>query len=398
LKHHPLPPVSFSTHSFQLDDEIVLFSEQTRRLFRLNNTAAFIWRGCEEGLEQDDIIDALSETFDLSRQSVKNDVDSILSEWTRQGFLGADTVFGSDQPDTDIEPSPTDLPQPLTRTDNYPLEGYYQLPGTGFRFRYASASLADIARSVLGHLEVPEIQNIDITVDVYQDASGFYLLRENGITRYCTGEDELAPLLHGFVLSSTYSATKCLLAIHAAAVSNGETCLVFPALPGSGKSTLAAALIASGYGYCTDELVLLQAQTHHVQAIAMAPAIKAGSWEVLKTYYPGIENLPVYTRPDTQKVRYLQPEKHQLPRDMAQQYQVQALLFPAYQAGAQPALTPVSPADALCRMTDAGTDIKGGLDLSHVTDIIDWIGGIDSYELRYSDLDDAITHVRTLLP
>ena len=251
---------------------------------------------------------------------------------------------------------------------------------------------------MLGHLEIPGIRHADITLEVQQDERGFYLIADNVVTRYCTSEDELAPLLHGSVLSSTYSATDCLLAIHAGAVSNGETCLVFPALPGSGKSTLTAALIASGYRYCTDELVLLQRQTHRIQAITMAPAIKTGSWEVLRTYYPGIENLPVYTRPDKQKVRYLQPEKRQLPQDMAQSHKVQALVFPAYQAGAPSALTPVSAADALCRMTEAGTDIKGGLDLPHVTDIVDWIGGVDSYELRYNDLDDAISHTRILLP
>ncbi len=343
-------------------------------------------------------MDALCETFGLSTHSVKDDVDSILSEWIRLGFFGTDSACEPDQPGTDTNPPPGALTQPSTRNGDYPFEAYYQLPETGFHFRYASARLAEIAGSVLGHLEVTGLGHADITVEVQQDARGFCLVYDDLVTRFCTREDELAPLLHGFVLSSTYSRAKCLLAIHAGAASNGETCLVFPALPGSGKSTLTAALIASGYSYCTDELVLLQRQTHRIQAIAMAPAIKTGSWEVLRTYYPDIEHLPVYTRPDKQKVRYLQPEKHQLPHDMTQQYRVQALVFPVYQAGTQPALTPVSPADALCRMTDAGTDIKGGLDLSLVTDIINWIGGIDSYEIRYSKLDDAITHIRTLLP
>ena len=58
----------------------------------------------------------------------------------------------------------------------------------------------------------------------------------------------------------------------------------------------------------------------------------------------------------------------------------------------------LSPADALCRLTDAGTDMEGGLNIDRVREMIDWISGIEAHELQYSTLDEAITHIRKLLP
>ena len=41
--------------------------------------------------------------------------------------------------------------------------------------------------------------------------------------------------------------------------------------------------------------------------------------------------------------------------------------------------------------------MDGVLDGTRVTELVDWIVGMDSYELCYGDLQDAIAHVRQLL-
>jgi len=400
LKHPSSLPVSCGIHSFQLENEILLFSEQTRQLVRLNNSAAFIWRCYEEGLAQQDIIEALSQTFDLSRESVEKDVDSVLSEWLEQGFLGITSPPEPEPYEASGDTTRPDFPEPLSRACEYPFEQNYQLPGTIFRFRFTSARLMAIAKSVLGHLEItPESLHTNVAIDVQQDAKGFFLFRNNEIADYCKSENELGPLLHGQVLSNTYSRTACLLAIHAGAVSNGQECLVLPALSGNGKSTLTAALIASGYHYGTDELVLLQPQTYRIQAIAMALGIKTGSWNVLQAFHPDIKNLPMYQRTDGQKVRYLLPEKALFSYGATQLQSVRALVFPTYLTDIkEPHLSRLTPAEALCRLTEAGTDMKGGLDVSRVTDIVHWISKINAYELHYSNLEDAVAHIRVLLP
>jgi len=138
--------------------------------------------------------------------------------------------------------------------------------GTVFRVRFSVPGLESVAQSVLAHLAAPDNQAFDVTLDVQQDSLGCFLFCNGELVDHCTSEEELAPLLHGRVLLNAYSRTDCLTAIHAAAVSNDDTCIVFPASSGSGKSTLTAALIASGFQYCTDELVLLKHHTHTIQA------------------------------------------------------------------------------------------------------------------------------------
>lgn len=399
MKHRNPASVSRGIYSFRLGDELVLFSEQTKRLFRLNTSAAFVWCCCEEGLERKNIIHELAQTFGLSAPDVEKDIDAILSEWMTLGFLGDTGTPAPALPMENEEPRrPLHVPLPSSSFNEYPCERYYQLVETVLRFRFSSIRLEQIAHSVLGHLEVVERPAFDVAIDVQQEAGKFYVFRDGKTVDHCQSEDELGPLLHGQALANTYSRTRCLIAIHAAAVSNGKQCLVFPALSGSGKSTLTAALVASDFSYCTDELVLLKAKTHRIQAIAMGLGIKAGSWDVLRAFHPHIRDLPTYLRLDGQRVRYLLPEKHQLPGDRAQHHPVRALVFPVYRAGADTRLGRLTPADALCRLTDAGTDMEGGLDERRVRELVDWIAGMDSYELHYSALEDAIAQVRELLP
>jgi len=67
-------------------------------------------------------------------------------------------------------------------------------------------------------------------------------------------------------------------------------------------------------------------------------------------------------------------------------YPLHSLVFPCYQPEQPTSLTRISPADALCRLTEAGYDMEGGLDTERVEELIDWIGGISCYELHIHDL------------
>jgi hypothetical protein len=160
---------------------------------------------------------------------------------------------------------------------------------------------------------------------------------------------------------------------------------------------LTAALIASGFQYCTDELVLLKHHTHTIQAAPAGIGIKSGAWPVLQSFHPVLEKLPIFLRQDEKRVRYLLPPKHRLANDTAQCYPVQSLVFPSYQLEQPTSLTRISPADALCRLTEAGYDMEGGLDTERVAELVDWIGGISCYELLVHDLHEAVSRIEDLL-
>lgn len=389
------PPVSQGVLSFLIGEELLLFSPHLGALFRLNPSAALIWSCCEDGLDRPAIVNEMMQVFHLPAAQAQQDLDTTLSDWQDRGLLGrTDTSPIADTEDpVDDEP----IPEPRTKVRIFPVERCYRMFATVYRLRFAESGMLPYAESVFAHLSVDSHRSFNVTLDVQHDPQGYFLLRDDTPVAWCHHEEELAPLLHGQLVADAYERTEKLIAFHSAAVSNGTECLIFPALSGSGKSTLTAALMATGFRYCTDELVLLQPQTHRVQAIAAAVGIKPGSWEALQAFYPGINELPTHLRLDGQQVRYLLPDKSQLANDTTLAQPVRALVFPVYRDGATPQLESLTPADALYRLTEAGSDMDGVLDGTRVTELVDWIVGMDSYELCYGDLQDAIAHVRQLL-
>jgi hypothetical protein len=390
--------IADDVHSYLLGDELLLFSQRARAMFRLNPSAALIWFCCEEGLNHRAIIAELRQTFNLPISQAEKDVNAVLTEWETRGLLGQDKETLAPLAEAQDElPSVREVPAPSSVVNEYQRERRYQMLGTVFRVRFSVPGLESVAQSVLAHLAAPDNQAFDVTLDVQQDSLGCFLFCNGELVDHCTSEEELAPLLHGRALLNAYSRTDCLTAIHAAAVSNGDTCIVFPASSGSGKSTLTAALIASGFQYCTDELVLLKHHTHTIQAAPAGIGIKSGAWPVLQSFHPVLEALPIFLRQDAKRVRYLLPPKHLLANDTAQCYPVQSLVFPSYQPEQPTSLARISPADALCRLTEAGYDMEGGLDAERVAELVDWIGGISCYELHVHDLHEAVSRVEDLL-
>jgi len=390
--------IADGVHSYLLGDELLLFSQRARAMFRLNPSAALIWFCCEEGLNRQAIIAELRQTFKLPASQAERDVNAVLTEWGIRGLLAQDNETLPLPPEEQDElPSMHEVPAPSSVVVEYQRERRYQMLGTVFRIRFSVPGLEPIAQSVLAHLAAPDKQPFDVALDVQQDSLGCFLFCNGELVDHCKSEEELAPLIHGWALSNAYSRADCLTAIHAAAISNGETCIVFPASSGSGKSTLTAALITSGFQYCTDELVLLQHHTHTIQAAPAGIGIKSGAWPVLQPFHPVLEGLPIFLRQDAKQVRYLLPPKHLLANDTAQCYPVQSLVFPSYQPEQLTGLSRISPADALCRLTEAGYDMEGGLDTERVAELVGWIAGIGCYELRIHDLQEAVSRIEDLL-
>jgi len=389
--------IADGVHSYLLGDELLLFSQRARAMFRLNPSAALIWFCCEEGLNRQAIITELRQTFNLPSSQAENDVNAVLTEWGTRGLLTQDNEAPPPPEEQDELPSLHEVPAPSSFVNEYQRERRYQMLGTVFRVRFSVPELEPVAQSVLAHLAAPENQSFDVALDVQQDSLGCFLFCNGELVDHCTSEEELAPLIHGTVLLNAYSRADCLTAIHAAAISNGDSCIVFPASSGSGKSTLTAALIASGFQYCTDELVLLKHHTHTIQAASAGIGIKSGAWPVLQPFHPVLEDLPIFLRQDAKQVRYLLPPKHLLANDTAQCYPVQSLVFPSYRPEQPTRLSLISPADALCRLTEAGYDMEGGLDTERVAELVGWIAGISCYELHVHDLQEAVSRIEDLL-
>lgn len=83
-KAFTIPDTILAAH---LEDEAVLLDMDSKQYFRLNGTAAFIWKALERGLPHETIVDNLTESFDVGREDAVAELDRLLDELAGAGLL-----------------------------------------------------------------------------------------------------------------------------------------------------------------------------------------------------------------------------------------------------------------------------------------------------------------------
>ncbi len=105
--------------------------------------------------------------------------------------------------------------------------------------------------------------------------------REHGVERTIKHPGDLVYHLTDRMVFHTANNAVGVHCIHAAAVSHKGGVLIVPAKSGAGKSTFTAWLVANGFDYITDELILINHQ-HEVEGIGRPIQIKSNGLEAIK--------------------------------------------------------------------------------------------------------------------
>lgn len=342
----------------------VLFSVATQTLVEINDTAAFIWRSIEDGLEKEAILNEMVEQG-LAPEMAGSYFDAAILEWSRLGFVKLSPQLAS-----------------CTLLNKPPLFQDIRVSGVSMRIRYAPSLAPDIA-PIFKHLEINGIMP-DVMVDVVDQNTRIDLLRDGHWLFSCSPE-ELATILKGQLLDEVLARGTYELALHAAAlVRNGRTLLV-SGHPGAGKTTLTFALVDAGFGFAGDDLALLNSEGQ-VTGIPFAPAVKAGAWKLVATYRPDIRDTPIFRRPDRRRVRY------PAPRGL-----VPAIPYPAgwivlldRRSSATAALTPVDPLSAVRWMLQEAYTKNRQLTTAGFRAVGHLINRAEYFRLTYSQLEDAV--------
>ncbi len=89
-----MPQAAFrrvSSLPFQkLNEEVLVVDPKTREVHLLNVTATRIWDLLETPRTHDELLAALTEEFDATPETLRADVDALLSELGQKGLVGAD--------------------------------------------------------------------------------------------------------------------------------------------------------------------------------------------------------------------------------------------------------------------------------------------------------------------
>lgn len=83
---HRVPEDVLAAH---LDGEAVLLHMDTKNYYRLNATAAHVFRGLERGLGRDALVDGLCAEFEVERDVAAAELDRLLGDLAERGLLAS---------------------------------------------------------------------------------------------------------------------------------------------------------------------------------------------------------------------------------------------------------------------------------------------------------------------
>lgn len=184
------------------------------------------------------------------------------------------------------------------------------------------------------------------------------------------------------------------LIAHAAVVERGGGALVMPAPSGSGKSTLCAGLSLGGWRLLSDELTMFDPTTGGIVPLARPISLKNASIDVVRNLAPDA----ALGRPirDTVKgtVAHVKPPMTAV---LASSHQARPrwIVSPQFEAGASTSLNPLSRGRAMMLLADNAFNysVHGPEGFELLASVVE---RCDCYELRYSDLQDAVAALTAL--
>ncbi|MGD8816469.1 MAG: PqqD family protein [Acidobacteriota bacterium] len=374
--------------------ETVLFKESTQAFCRLNETASIIWDVLEQGHDEARIAADLTENHGVSRSVADDYVRSTLCDLGARGFLA--------DPD-ELSAPPRDAPQAgpdlaAWRTPIPRLKQHLLLEVRELRIEVSADDrrCTNLLEQVFGFLLARDESTqarATIGISIHTSPADRYTVHYGATTVPDCRLDQVPPLVHAAMARAYYDFNFRFLALHSAAVCAEGKLLLLPGGAGAGKSSLTAALLARGFGYVTDELLLVDLYAKTLTGAPLAIGLKPGAWQLVGAIYPGVASMPVFERQDGRRVKYLTPPG--LCRNCALEH-IGAVVFPSVTADVHLALHPLSVAETFSRFTEAGYDTGRRMTRRDISRVFDWIGAIPAYELCYRNLDDAVRAIKGL--
>lgn len=385
--------------SRELADGLLVFDPARVRAHALNPSAAWVFAHCDGHASVDTIVEELARTVDRAIDELEGDVRRVLDHLAAEGVIGTGAEGSAIPPGAGpiVFPNVPHTGEVIAARAGEEPWAFTSPPYTGlaFRFRfstddlelaaYLTAILDPLADADPAHGETDHLYELRAPdADGFPD--GLIALDDHVVSRPGTSHLLAATLLwHVNQMVSTVS--RSLWQLHASGIVRGGRAIVFPASMNSGKSTLVSGLLLAGNAYITDETVAVDPGTGEVVAYPKAIALDPGSWPVLPTLEPQLD----------ESWRRFEHEKwHVDPRATgaarlrrAEGPTVAAVIFPRYRPDEPTTLVPMGPSEAaveLCRNSfNLAVLGETGIDA-----VVELASNVPCHRLFVGDLDTAI--------
>ncbi len=279
-------------------------------------------------------------------------------------------------------------------------ERFYRIHGRRFCVVYSTARTEYLLHPRLAHLEVSPDAPPDHNFRVGHRA-GNYVLNIDGKVVGAWPEDEEHTFTGQFslrLMERLYGKAEdeWMGVLHAAGVSDGQSCVVFAGDSGAGKSTLSALLMSVGFDVLADDFLPLEGGTGDAYRNPAAISVKKEALGLLSARYPSLKSARSYHYAGLGKTVCYLPvggigvEGLERPQKM----NCEALVYARYQPDAEAVhLEEMLLEEAFAMLVpDAWVQPSE----KNARDFLEWFAGLKCYRLNYSDNEKMIEAVREL--
>jgi hypothetical protein len=341
-----------------------IFCERTQALSALNQTASRIWSVLEAsgscGAAAADLVE-----LGASAPDARAFVASAASDWLKKGYFF---------------PKQTWVPIGERR---------YQVGPLKLEVRYFGDADPKSGEEVLGCFPATShLPTMSLDVRGHADRDFIFL---GGAPIGMHPRADTPAVIKALVTEQLCATCDSGFLTHGALLSSGGKTVVLAGQPGAGKTTLTLALAASGLEYRGDDIVLVDDRGFAL-GMPFAAATKEGAWPLLRTYVPGLMDLPVRRRTDGKQVRYVRPEHAPLAPQ-----RIDAVLLLSRQAGVSAGVASIDPVEALCFLIDGSFSHRGKIERAQLGAFASAVGAARCGRLTYSELEPAIAAVKAFV-
>ena len=372
-------------HLLPLDPGAVLFCEASQNLYALNGAAALVWCALEDGFEESEIGAALVEAG-ATVADAPGWYGQSLEMFGLRGLLAGTTA---------LEPPPVKTLAFGQNGDPIAWKPYGETTlflavfDSLIALRLADAALRPAMEDIFDRLIVEAAlvapdRSVDVTVDIGRWEDGWVATRAGLLAARGECLGEIVREIERGVIQLAVERTAYLMEFRAALMTRRGKGFLFAGPSGSAKSTLAAGLMHRGWGFGSDDGVLMRGEDFRFRAAPKSLRLHRGSWPVLAPLFGEIETAAVHGRSD-RPVRYLKPHG-----EITTEAAVGGVVFTQYRRAGPSALTPLSRPEGLQELFANCASVPCPLALADVAALVAWSEGVEFHRLQIADLGEAL--------
>lgn len=363
-----------------VEDKTITWFKNSNEYLVLENTTADILKRLSKGIAVENIAISLSKKINVPLEKAE---DFIL-------HLKKEVYNPNQQKKEHIINDYRDIKKP----EVYDFIKFYKINDVVFKVSYLSENELSYIHPKFAHLVIDAVTTYQNEFEVFIHNNFIFLfVNQNCIgswsyndVHYFQGKFsmELIQKIH------QKEEDEWLGVFHASAISNGKKSMLFLGDSGNGKSTSLALLQASGFTCLADDFVPMDAEKQEVYSFPAAISIKKNSLETLLPIYPELKTSAEYHFKRLNKiVRYLKPNN----TNFFTHLPCHDLVFIKYEKDSPLVCKTIDKLEAFLQLIpDSWLSPK----MENAQVFLDWFGGLNCYQLIYSENEKMIAKVAEL--